>query len=247
MSRGRLAIVGLGPGSGEHLTAAAAAELAAADLLIGFATYLDQIPATASRARREPYPLGAERSRARRAVLAAVEGARVALVSSGDAGVYGMASLALDELADLEGERPEVAVIPGVTAATAAAALVGAPLAVDFACLSLSDLLLPATELEAKVEALARTDIALVLYNPASRTRRAPWDKAVRCLQASRPPSTPIAVVSRAFREGQFVCIAELADLHRMAVDMETVVIVGSSRTRRRGNWLLTLRNKEQS
>jgi precorrin-3B C17-methyltransferase len=244
VTRGRLAIVGLGPGSPELLTAAAAAELAAADVLIGYRGYLDQVPPSASAARREPYALGEERQRARRAALAAREGARVVLVSSGDPGVYGMASLALDELADRPGEPPEVAVIPGVTAATGAAALVGAPLAVDFACLSLSDLLVPRVELEAKITALARADIVLALYNPASRARREPWEAAVCALRAHRPPHTPVAVVRRAFRPGQEIRLTDLAGIGDVPVDMETVVIVGSSRTRRRGDWLLTLRDE---
>lgn len=246
MKRGRLAIVGLGPGSADLMTGAAAAELSAAEILIGYRAYLEQISFEASAARREPYELGEERQRARRAATAATEGARVVLVSSGDPGVYGMASLALDELAAVtgNGQPPEVAVIPGVTAATAAAALVGAPLAVDFACVSLSDLLVPAAEVEAKVEALARADVVLALYNPASRTRRMPWDNAVRTLQAARPGATPVAVVSRAFRDGQEVRLAELAELDRIPVDMETVVIIGSKRTQRRGEWLLTLRDE---
>ncbi|GAC1339726.1 MAG: hypothetical protein NVSMB29_07500 [Candidatus Dormibacteria bacterium] len=246
MSRGRLAIVGLGPGALTLLTPAASAELAAAEVLIGYRAYLDQIPLSASSAAREPYELGEERARARRAAAAAIEGARVTLVSSGDAGIYGMASLALDELAELTGDAagPEVVVVPGVTAASAAAALVGAPLAVDFACLSLSDLLLPATEVEAKVEALAAADITLALYNPASASRRAPWEHAVRTLQGTRPASTPVAVVRRAFRAGQDVRLGALAELAGMPIDMETVVIVGSSRTRRRGRWLLTLRDE---
>lgn len=246
MNRGRLAVVGLGPGSPDLLTAAAAAELAAAEILIGYRGYLEQIPPDASPARREPYALGEERRRARSAAAAAARGKRVALVSSGDPGIYGMASLALRELAAItgDGERPEVAVIPGVTAAAAAAALVGAPLAVDFACVSLSDLLVPAAEVEAKIEALARADIVLALYNPASATRRMPWESAVRSLQAARPGATPVAVVGRAFRDGQEVRLAELADLDRIPVDMETVVLVGSSRTRRFGDWLLTLRDE---
>lgn len=246
MKRGRLAIVGLGPGSPDLLTAAAAAELSAAEILIGYRGYLEHIPPDASPARREPYALGEERQRARSAAAAAAKGARVALVSSGDPGIYGMASLALHELAAItgNGDQPEVAVIPGVTAATAAAALVGAPLAVDFACVSLSDLLVPAAEVEAKIEALARADIVLALYNPASRTRRMPWENAVRTLQAARPGTTPVAVVSRAFRHGQEVRLAELQELDRIPVDMETVVIVGSSRTQRRGDWLLTLRDE---
>jgi precorrin-3B C17-methyltransferase len=245
---GRLAIIGLGPGSSALLTPAASAELAGAELLVGYRPYLEQVPAGLSSAARDPYELGEERLRALRAAQAACEGRRVALVSSGDAGVYGMAALALEELSGLPagGGRPEVVVVPGVTAATAAAALLGAPLAVDFACLSLSDLLVPAAELEAKTRALAGTDIVLAIYNPASRTRRGPWEAAVRHLKACRPPSTPVAAVRRAFRAGQSIQLGELDQLHELPVDMETVVIVGSSRTRRVGDWLLTLRDRER-
>jgi precorrin-3B C17-methyltransferase len=177
-------------------------------------------------------------------VSAAAEGARVALVSSGDAGIYGMASLAIDQAAALGEAAPELVVVPGVTAASAAGALLGAPLAVDFACLSLSDLLLPREELLAKVEALAATDIVLVLYNPASRTRREPWEAAVDALQGHRPAGTPAAAVRRAYREGQAVELTDVGGLGRLEIDMETVVVVGSSRTLRHGPWLYTLRNE---
>jgi len=241
---GRLAVVGIGPGALDQLTAAAASELAAAELLIGYSGYLDQLPASVAPGRREAYPIGDERERARRAVAAAAEGARVALVSSGDAGIYGMASLAIDQVAALGDAAPELVVVPGVTAASAAGALLGAPLAVDFACLSLSDLLLPREELLAKVEALAATDIVLVLYNPASRTRREPWEAAVDALQRHRPAGTPAAAVRRAYREGQAVELADVGGLGRLEIDMETVVVVGSSRTLRHGPWLYTLRNE---
>jgi precorrin-3B C17-methyltransferase len=187
--------------------------------------------------------LGDERERARRAVAEAAEGAQVVLVSSGDAGIYGMASLAIDESVVLGEAAPPLVVVPGVTAATAAAALLGAPLAVDFACLSLSDLLLPRAELLAKVESLAATDIVLVLYNPASRTRREPWEAAVAALQRHRAADVPVASVRGAYREGQQVEVCEVGRIADLAVDMETVVIVGSSRTRRHDGWLYTLRD----
>jgi precorrin-3B C17-methyltransferase len=242
---GRLAVVGLGPGSPELLTTAAAAELASADLLIGYRRYLEWIPPQLARGVRESYELGQERLRARRAVEAAAAGFRVALVSGGDAGVYGIAALAIEEMA-AGSYHLEMTVVPGVTAATAAAALVGAPLAVDFACLSLSDLLLPTEELEARIQALAAADIVLVLYNPAGRSRRAPWESAVGHLQRLRAVTTPVAAVRRAFRPGQEIHLSEVGRLHELPVDMETVVIVGSSRTRRLGNWLVTLRDRER-
>jgi len=243
---GRLAIVGLGPGSADLLTPAAVTELADAELLVGYRGYLEQIPPAMSTASRQPYLLGQERQRARHAAQAAVDGRRAVLVSSGDPGIYGMAAMALDELLAVAGEGPlpEVVVVPGVTAATAAAALVGAPLNVDFACVSLSDALVPWSEIEARLRALAATDIALVFYNPASRSRRAPWVSAVRIVQECRAPATPAAAVRRAFRSDQTVELADVGQLHELSVDMETVVIVGCSRTRRAGSWLLTLRDQ---
>lgn len=241
---GRLAVVGIGPGSPDQLTQAAVKELAAAEVLVGYRAYLDRLPVALYGGRREPYELGDERQRARRAVTAAAEGARVALVSSGDAGIYGIASLAIDEAVVLGDAAPTVVVVPGVTAATAAAALLGAPLAVDFACLSLSDLLLPRAELLTKVEALAATDIVLVIYNPASRTRQEPWEAAVAVLRRHRAANTPVAAVRRACRDGQQIEISDVGCIADLAVDMETVVIVGSSRTRSSGGWLYTLRDE---
>jgi precorrin-3B C17-methyltransferase len=241
---GRLAVVGIGPGSSDQLTRAAESELAAAEIVIGYRAYLDQLPVELAPGRREPYELGEERERAHRAVAAAADGARVALVSSGDAGIYGMAPLAIDEAASLGDAAPELVVLPGVTAATAAGAILGAPLAVDFACLSLSDLLLPRGELLAKVEALAATDIVLALYNPASRTRREPWEATVAALQRHRPTTTPVAAVRCAYRDGQQVEVCDMGGLGELAVDMETTVVVGSSRTRRHGNWLYTVRDQ---
>jgi len=242
--RGRLAVVGIGPGSSDQLTQAAAKELATAAVLVGYRSYLDQLPEALAPGRREPYELGEERLRARRAAAEAAEGSRVALVSSGDAGIYGMAALAVDETIALGEAAAPLVVVPGLTAGVAAAALVGAPLAVDFACLSLSDVLLPRAELLAKVEALAAVDIVLALYNPASRTRLDPWKAAVTALQRHRAAGTPVAAVRRAYREGQAVELSDVGGMGGLEVDMETVVIVGSSRTRRHGSWLYTLRDE---
>lgn len=241
---GRLAVVGTGPGAPDQLTVAAARELAAAELLVGYRGYLDRLPVTVAPGRRDGYGLGEERLRARRAVEEAAAGARVALVSGGDAGIYGMASLAIDEAVALGAAAPAVAVVPGVTAASAAGALLGAPLGVDFACVSLSDLLVPRAELLERVEALAAVDIVLVLYNPASRRRREPWEAALAALRRHRPAETPVAAVRRAWREGQEVALSDVGRLGELAVDMETVVVVGSRRTRRHGRWLYSLRDE---
>lgn len=242
---GRLAIVGIGPGDREHLTPAAATEIANAEVLIGYRAYIELIAPSLRPARVEAFGIGQERQRARRAVAAALNGELVALISSGDAGIYGMAALALNELPGLAEGRtlPETRVVPGVTAASAAAALLGAPLALDFACLSLSDLLVPWDELQARVRALVAADVVLAIYNPRSPSRTRPWQYAVTTIRGARRADTPVGVVRRAMREGQSVALTDVAGLSQAEVDMETVVIVGSSRTRRSGDFLLTLRD----
>lgn len=246
VSTGRLAVVGTGPGSPDQLTGAALRELAGAELVVGYRGYLERLPVELAPGRREAYPLGKERERARRALAAAAAGARVALISGGDAGIYGMASIAVEEALSMGPGAPPLVVVPGVTAATAAAALLGAPLSADFACLSLSDLSTSRAGLLARLEALAAVDIVLVLYNPASRLRREPWQAAVEALRRHRPATTPAAAVRRAYREGEEVVVTEVGSLERLEVDMETTVIVGCARTRRRGAWLYTAREKTE-
>ena len=247
---GRLAIVGLGPGAPGQLTLAALGELKAADVIVGYSAYLDRLSSLQLGARMEGYPLGEEVDRAQRAVELAAGGASVVLVSSGDAGVYGMAPLALQaahRLTDGEAFGFQVEVIAGVSAAQAAAAVLGSPLALDYAALSLSDRLIPWRELSAKLAALARCDIALALYNPASRTRLRPWKRAVQLIQRHRDPLTPAAVVHQASHPEQTVRLATVAELHEFVVDMNSIVIVGSRRTRQLGQWLVTLRDWPQA
>ncbi|HEX2297808.1 MAG TPA: precorrin-3B C(17)-methyltransferase, partial [Pseudonocardiaceae bacterium] len=178
------------------------------------------------------------------AVRAAADGARVALVSSGDAGIYGMASRALGTAAQLPARRrPAVRVVPGVTAATAAAALLGAPLARDFACLTLSDLLAPWEVIEARLRAVAAADLVLALYNP--RSARRPWQlgRARDVLLEYRPGDTPVGVVTDAGRDGERVDLSTLADLDPATAGMHSVVIIGGSGTCRVGDWLVTARS----
>lgn len=242
---GRLAIVGIGPGASDHLTRAAAEEIFQADVVLGYRAYLEMLDPELVGPRMEPFAIGQELDRARRAAGLALAGERVALVSSGDAGIYGMAALTLSELQDqaLGRPLPETRVVPGVTAATAAAALLGAPLALDFACLSLSDLLVPWPELQRRIGALVAADVVLAIYNPRSATRTRPWQAAVDEIVKYRPPATPVGVVRRAMREGQSITLTDVARMSQLEVDMETCVIVGSSRTRRVGEWMVTLRD----
>ncbi|WP_422733312.1 precorrin-3B C(17)-methyltransferase [Micromonospora sp. WMMD558] len=227
--RGRLAVVGLGPGAPDLRTPRAVAELRRAAVVVGLDQYVDQVrdvlrPGT----RVLASGLGAEEERARAAVAEATAGHAVALIGSGDAGVYAMASPAL-EYAD---DRIDVVGVPGVTAALAAGALLGAPLGHDHAYLSLSDLHTPWEVITRRVTAAAEGDFVALLYNPRSRARDWQLPEALRILAAHRPPDTPVGVVRNASRDGEQVHLATLATLDPAVVDMYSVVVVGSSRTR---------------
>ncbi|MEV4662790.1 precorrin-3B C(17)-methyltransferase [Micromonospora echinofusca] len=227
--RGRLAIVGLGPGAPDLRTARAVTELRRAAVVVGLDQYVDQVrdllrPGT----RVLASGLGAEEERARAAVAEATAGHAVALVGSGDAGVYAMASPAL-EYAD---ERVDVVGVPGVTAALAAGALLGAPLGHDHAYVSLSDLHTPWEVIARRVAAAAEGDFVTLLYNPRSRARDWQLGAALEVFAAHRPPQTPVGVVRNASRPGERVHLATLATLDAALVDMYSVVVVGSSQTR---------------
>ncbi|HLI41161.1 MAG TPA: precorrin-3B C(17)-methyltransferase [Streptosporangiaceae bacterium] len=227
--RGRLATVGIGPGARDLMTPRAVAELRRASVVVGLDQYADQVadllrPGT--RVLRSG--LGAERQRAAAAVAEARAGRAVALIGSGDAGIYAMAGPAL-ELAD---DTIEVVGVPGVTASLAAAALLGAPLGHDHAVISLSDLHTPWEVIERRVRAAAEADLVTCFYNPASRGRDWQLRRALSVLATRRPPSTPVGLVRDASRPGQAVWLGTLADADPARAGMRALVIVGSSRTR---------------
>jgi cobalt-precorrin 5A hydrolase / precorrin-3B C17-methyltransferase len=227
--RGRLAVVGLGPGSGEGRTPKADAELRRASVVVGLDAYVDQVrhllrPGTEIRTSG----LGAEEERAREAVELAVAGRAVALVGSGDAGVYAMASPALEQCpADVE-----VVGVPGVTAALSAAALLGAPLGHDHALISLSDLHTPWPAIERRIRAAAVGDFVVCFYNPRSAGRHWQLRAALDILAEHRPADTPVGAVRNADRPGQRVWCLPLDEFDVAEVDMVTTVVVGSSQTR---------------
>jgi len=227
---GQITLVGLGPGDLALLTPQARQALHAAEVIIGYDAYLQRLTPLGLTAELQPFPLGAEAERARRALELAAAGWRVALVSSGDAGVYGMASLLLETAAT--SPHVDIAIVPGVTAATAAAALLGAPLGHDFACISLSDLLTPWAVIERRLEAAAQGDFVVALYNPVSQRRTWQLPKARDILLSQRRPETPVGLVDRAHRSGQRVWHTKLGALATDGIGMETILIVGNSQTR---------------
>ena len=227
--RGRLAVVGLGPGARDLLPPRAKAELRRASVLVGLDQYVDQIrdllrPGT----RILESGLGAEEERARTAVEEARKGQAVALIGSGDAGVYAMASPALAEASD----DIDVVGVPGVTAALAAGAILGAPLGHDHVSISLSDLHTPWEVIERRVRAAAEADIVVTFYNPRSRGRDWQLPKALGILAEHRTPRTPVGVVRNASRPDESSRLTTLGALDPATVDMMTVVTVGNTATR---------------
>ncbi|KUO22557.1 precorrin-3B C(17)-methyltransferase [Streptomyces dysideae] len=238
-ARGRLAVVGLGPGARDLLTPRAKAELRRASVLVGLDQYVDQIrdllrPGT----RLLESGLGAEEERARTAVAEARKGQAVVLIGSGDAGVYAMASPALAEASD----DIDVIGVPGVTAALAAAAILGAPLGHDHVSISLSDLHTPWEVIERRVRAAAEADIVVTFYNPRSRGRDWQLPKALAILAGHREPTTPVGVVRNASRADESSRLTTLGGLDPATVDMMTVVTVGNTATRQIAGRMVTPR-----
>jgi precorrin-3B C17-methyltransferase len=172
-----------------------------------------------------------ETERCREALEHAAAGETVALVSSGDAGIYGMAGLAI-EMAEALGLDVELEIVPGVTAAGAAAALLGAPLMLDFACISLSDLLVPWAEIEKRLEAVAAADLVVALYNPKSKKRVSGIEEAARIFRKYRPGETPVGVCTALDTESEKVELSDLDHFLDLEINMRSIVIVGNSSTK---------------
>ena len=230
----------MGPGGREHLTGAALAALAAADVVVGYKPYLEMVADLVAGKRIVVSGMRQETTRAEAAVVEATAGARVAVVSTGDAGVYGMAGLVLELLP--EGSPVTVEVVPGVTAASAAAACLGAPLMNDFAVVSLSDLLTPLEVIERRLTAVADGDFVIALYNPRSMKRHEPLRRALAILRERRASGTPVGLVRNALRDGQKTRITTLAELVEEDVDMMTILVVGNSATLVRDGRMVTPR-----
>ena len=238
---GNLYVVGLGPGDASMLTGQARAALAASDVLCGYTVYVELVKPLFPEKETYTTAMRGEMERCRWALETAAAGKNVALVCSGDAGVYGMASPVLE----LAKEYPDVRieVVPGVTAALSGAAVLGAPLGHDFCVISLSDLLTPRSLIEKRLQCAAAGDFALCLYNPASHRRRDHLQRAVEILLAAgKAENTPCATVRNIARPGQQVQFYTLEELREAPVDMFTTVFVGSSSTLQQDSWMITPR-----
>ncbi|MFN4144172.1 precorrin-3B C(17)-methyltransferase, partial [Aestuariivirga sp.] len=222
--------VGIGPGAPEWRAPAARAALESSSDWVGYGLYLDLVADLASGQAEHRFPLGGEENRVRHAIALAKEGREVALVCSGDAGIYAMAALVY-EVIDLEPARIAVNVIPGISAFQAAAAKAGALIGHDFCCISLSDLLTPWEVIEKRLKAAAEGDFVVSFYNPRSLKRRDQLQRAFAILKAHRPPDTPVVIASNLGRPEERVKIVQFGEFDPADVDMLTLVMVGSSQS----------------
>ncbi|MBD2015980.1 precorrin-3B C(17)-methyltransferase [Microcoleus sp. FACHB-53] len=242
---GQLLLVGTGPGQLDQITPAAQTAISRADVVIGYSLYIDLItPVLRPGQIVEALPITQERQRAERAIELAQWGLTVAVVSSGDCGIYGMAGLVLEELRaqGWDGKTPGVQVFPGITALQSAASRVGAPLMHDFCAISLSDLLTPWEMIEKRLIAAAQADFVTALYNPRSRTRTEQIATARAIFLKYRKPMTPVALVRSAYRQEEQITLTTLEKLLEAPIDMLTTVLIGNESTRTHGDWMITPR-----
>lgn len=249
MSVGKLYLVGIGPGDTAHLTPAASDTIAQCDALVGYRYYLEQTAPSAAGKSRYAMELGQELERAALAVDLAYSGQTVAVVSSGDAGIYGMAGPVYRVLSDRgwDGVRPAVESVPGVSALQSAAALLGSPLMQDFCAVSLSNLLTPWEQILRRLQAAAAGDFVTVLYNPRSRRRTSQLEETRRIFLEHRDNTTPVGIVRHAYRPEQAVVLSDLGGLDGAAlgVDMFTTVVIGNSNTYIHNGRMVTPRGYE--
>ena len=247
-SRGKLLLVGFGPGAHEHLTYRARAAIAEAEVVIGYSTYIKLIADLLEGKEVHRKGMSEELDRVHLAYDMALAGRKVALISSGDICVYGMAGPALEVLTERgwtgdDDPQVEVEVVPGISAVNAIASLVGAPLTHDYCTISLSDLLTPWPVIERRVVAATQGDFVIALYNPQSKRRTWQLPKTVELmLEHGRDPKTPTAIVKSAYRRRQDVVLTTLDDLCNHKIGMLTTVLVGNSNTRFAAGRMITPR-----
>ncbi len=236
-------VVGIGPGSREHMSARAVEAISEAEVVIGYNYYIDLLGPLVEGKEVHATGMTREVDRCSKAVELALAGRKVAVVSTGDPGVYGMAGLVLEIL---EREDPEetvaVETVAGISAANAAASVLGAPLMSDYAVISLSDLMTPWPVIEKRLHGAALGDMVVALYNPRSKKRVRHLERACEILGGHRPPDTPVGIVRNALRPGQQVTLTTLEKAPGEEVDMMCIVIIGNSATRISGTRMITPR-----
>jgi cobalt-precorrin 5A hydrolase/precorrin-3B C17-methyltransferase len=239
--KGKVYVVGIGPGSLFYITPKAITAIREADVIIGYKTYINQIESLIKDKMIFAYGMTEEVKRAKNAIEYALKGMKVSVISGGDPGVYGMAGLIFEILAQNNVEV-EVEVIPGISAFNAASSMVGAPIMNDFACISLSDRLTPWDEIEKRLEYAAKSNFVIIIYNPKSSKRRENLTKAKEIILKYRDNNTPVAIVKNTTREGEEVFLTTLEEIDSYPVDMNTTIIIGNSQSYIYKNFFITPR-----
>ena len=244
-----LSLIGIGPGDLQQMTLAAQHALGVAEVVIGYELYIELVrPLLRPDQENVISPIGSEMERAQQAIDLAVTGRHIALISSGDIGIYAMASPVFEILRQRgwSGQEPEVEVFPGISAVQAAAARLGAPLGHDFCTISLSDLLTPWPVIERRLQAAAWGDFVVAFYNPRSQKRDWQLPRAIEILLAYRPATTPVAIVHHVTRPEEQIHLTTLGQLEPDQVDMFTLVLVGNSQSYVLSDHLVTPRGYER-
>lgn len=227
---GKLYVVGFGPGGYEHMTAKCIDVIEKADIVTGYTTYVEMLKEFFPDKHYLATPMMQEVKRCRMAVEEAMKDQTVAMVSSGDSGIYGMAGIIYQVAEEMQAEI-EIETVPGVTAASAAASVLGAPLMHDFAVISLSDLMTPLDLIRKRIDCAGQGDLIVCLYNPKSKKRTDYVDQAAEILMKYRDPKTPVGIVRHAGRKEESKQLTTLAELKNAQIDMFSVVLIGNSQT----------------
>ncbi len=241
VGQGKLFVVGIGPGNPLDRSVRAENAVRSSEVVAGYDLYIELIADLLEGKEIISSGMTRERERCRKAIDAALEGKRVSLVSSGDAGIYGMAGLALEMIREMDADL-DLEIVPGVSAAQAGAAAMGAPLMLDFACVSLSDLLIGWEEIEKRLRALAGADMVTVLYNPKSRKRTWQIEKVQEIFLEKRAGTTPVGVIRNASLPDESLVLTDLENMSGVWMDMRSLVIIGNSRTSINDPWMITSR-----
>lgn len=244
--KGKIFIVGTGPGSLEHITPYAKKAIEESSYIVGYSTYIELLFGLIDEKRVISTGMTEEIERCKKAIELAHKGNTVSLISGGDPGIYAMAGLVFELLKseDSGGKSvlPQIEVIPGISALNACASRLGAPLMHDFAAISLSDRLTPWDIIVRRLEAAASADFVIVLFNPKSRGRIEHINRAVSIIQKYRISTTPVGIVKQAMRQGEIIIVTDLQNMLNYDIDMQTTIIIGNSQTYTWLNWMVTPR-----
>jgi cobalt-precorrin 5A hydrolase/precorrin-3B C17-methyltransferase len=244
-ARGKLFLVGIGPGDPEHMTFRAREAINLSQVVVGYQTYIKLIEPYLGQKEVIASGMGSEVERAKMAISLAKKGKKVSLVSSGDAGIYGMAGL-VGEILGQESGDIDIEMIPGVPLLAASATLLGAPINGDFVTISLSDYLVPWEEITQRLELAAQGNFVIVLYNPRSKRRQRQLTEAREIILKYRAPSTPVGIATDAYRQKQEVVVTDLEHMLDYEIGMNTTIIVGNSNTFTLDNWMVTPRGYQR-